>query len=197
MRPTQHPSNKRTLLFLDDFQASPGNGAGKGSAALTWQPTAEQLAKMNAGGSVTIFLPGSWTRWSGPTGESPANAEDIIDFVCWDGEVVRNVTAGSCGWPHVGSSGDIVGYRVVRPAALEFVDAEVRRVDVRTMNLYFARWKTAGGFGLTATVAANTESEALAELALSDSETLELIEAVGTMRGERYTRPTTISRDSL
>lgn len=89
---------------------------------------------------------------------------------------------------------------------LEFVGAEVemvteppefRRVDVRTMNLYVARWTTAGGFGLSATVAANTEADALAELALSEFETLELIEAVGTMRGERYTRPTIISRESL
>jgi len=57
VRPTQHPSNNRVLLFPDDFKVSPGNGSGKGSVALSWKPSAEQLAKMNAGGSVTIFLP--------------------------------------------------------------------------------------------------------------------------------------------
>lgn len=65
------------------------------------------------------------------------------------------------------------------------------------MNLYFVRWTTAGGFGLSATVAADTDAAALAELELSDFEKLDSLEEVGTAKGGRFTYPQVLCRESL
>lgn len=65
------------------------------------------------------------------------------------------------------------------------------------MKLYLITWTTCGRFGLSAVVAAETSELALAELGLSELDTLDAVAELGTAISGRFVKAEVIVRESL